>query len=304
MNSNQKLIKALSECFTLVSERIMKPWLQNELIYSLTPQYRRFMVHKETIRNHISEIIRIRRKEYEQNIKKGDSDKDRLRTFMELMIESSGVDAGYDDKELLSEIVVIITAATDTSSVGSAFTCVLLARHPDIQEKVYKEIKEVFSDSEPVTFEKLAELKYMSAVIMESLRLYPPAPNVVRKVDRDVILPSGDTLPKATAIMLSIFAANRNPRYWGDDAEEFRPERFMGSSLKHHSAFLSFSSGPRNCVGYRYGMLSMKAALTNILRNFRLLPISEQDLGKPMNLESDLMLRDTDGFQVKLEPRV
>ncbi|KAF9796121.1 hypothetical protein SFRURICE_013585 [Spodoptera frugiperda] len=292
LNPNQNLIKAFAGSCTLIADRIMKPWLHFEPLYKLTSHHAKYMEYVDTVLGYIMEMIQAKRKELalKKFNKKDDEDKDRIKSFLELMIESSGGAKGYTDKELLEEIMVIFTAGTDTSTLASSFASMC---------------KDVFGDSNlPVTAEDLSKLKYMGAVIKETLRLYPPGPILLRKVDNDVVLPSGDVLPKGTGIFVSIFAANRNPRYWGDDADQFRPERFIDTQLKHPAAFLSFSYGPRNCLGYRYAMLSMKSVLSNIVRRFRILPVSQSELGKPLDINYDIMLRSADDYKVVLEPRV
>ncbi|KAH9630028.1 hypothetical protein HF086_012589 [Spodoptera exigua] len=265
LNPNQDLIKAFAGSCTLIADRIMKPWLHFEPLYKLTAHHAKYMEYVDTVLGYIMEMIQAKRKELAEKKfnKKDNEDKERIKSFLELMIESSGGDKGYTDKELLEEIMVIFTAGTDTSTLASSFASMLLARHPEVQEKVYQE-----------------------------------------KVDNDVVLPSGDTLPKGTGIFVSIFAANRNPRYWGDDADQFRPERFIDTQLKHPAAFLSFSYGPRNCLGYRYAMLSMKSVLSNIVRRFRILPVSQLELGKPLDINYDIMLRSADDYKVVLESRM
>ncbi|KAJ8732305.1 hypothetical protein PYW08_015035 [Mythimna loreyi] len=306
-NPNQKVLEAFTGACQLISDRIIKPWLHLDSVYKLTADYTQFIEYNEVVARFINECIRDKRREIAENqkSKKYDEDDDHFKTFLELMIESSGGDKGFSDTELREETITLFTAGTDTSTLGSSFTSVLLARHPDIQEKVYQELKDVFGNSQrPVTPDDLNMLKYMDAVIKETLRLYPPAATLLRKVDEDVLLPSGETLPKGTGIMLSLFAAHRNPQYWGEDAELFRPERFIDTTLKHPAAFLSFSYGPRNCLGYRYAMMSMKTVLATLLRRFKVLPLSKLDLGRPIDLKYDIMLRAADNFQVILEPRI
>lgn len=169
-------------------------------------------------------------------------------------------------------------------------------------------LQQVFGESNrPVSSEDLLRLKYLDAVIKETLRLYPPVPVITRKIEKEMtlrkfLLPnkchehlqyltywgepvacdvlrkilrftissrasngydnsynieesqsqfsaSGIKLIPGTGSMINIWAIHRNPRYWGDDAEQFRPERFLDSPLKHPTAFIPFSHGPRNCVG-------------------------------------------------------
>ncbi|XP_075971067.1 cytochrome P450 4d8-like [Anticarsia gemmatalis] len=298
-NPDQKLHHAFLNSCRLISDRIIKPWLHFTPIYKLTADYKEFMGYVDTIYSFIQDVITAKRKDLaaKNNVVE---DEDRLKPILELMLETSG----YSDTTLIEETVVIFTAGTDTSALATSFTSVLLARHPEIQEKVYQELTQVFGDSKrPVQFEDLHHLKYLECVIKESLRLYPPAPFVLRKIDKDLELPNGLTLPKGTSVINNVYATHRNPAYWGDDADQFRPERFIDTPLTHPAAFLAFSTGPRNCIAYRYAMMSMKTALSTLLRHFRVLPISEEELGQPIDLKFDIMLRANDDFQVKLEPR-
>ncbi|CAB3260866.1 unnamed protein product, partial [Arctia plantaginis] len=178
-----------------------------------------------------------------------------IKSFLELHLVSSGVDGRFSDEELLEESLVILLAATNTSAVGLCFTICLLAQYPDVQEKVFQELQGVFGDSDrQVVFEDLPRLKYLEGVLRESLRLYPPGPLIVREINEDIKLPSGVTLKKGCGFFVNIWGTNRNPLYWGEDAELFRPERFLDGHSRHPAAFLSFSHGPRNCMGYQYAM--------------------------------------------------
>ncbi|XP_075970996.1 cytochrome P450 4d2-like [Anticarsia gemmatalis] len=299
-NPDQSISKIFINSLPLISDRIIKPWLHFTAIYKLTDSYKELMSYVDIMYNFIQEVITNKRNELaaRQNIEAGDED--HLKTILELMIESSD----YSDTMLKEEIGVLFTAGTDTSALTMSFICVLLARYPNVQEKVYEELKTVFGNSKrAVEIEDLPHLTYLEAVIKESLRLYPPAPFLLRKVVEDTTLPSGHTLPKDTSIIINIHAMHRNPAFWGDDAHQFRPERFIDTPLTHPAAFMAFSTGPRNCIAYRYSMMSMKTVLAALLRHFRVLPVTEEELGQPIKLKFDIMLRADDDFQVKLEPR-
>ncbi|XP_063391841.1 cytochrome P450 4d8-like [Cydia fagiglandana] len=152
--------------------------------------------------------------------------------------------------DVQDKLLVFMVAGSDTSATAVSYTAVLLFRYPDVQDKVYQEIQEVFGESDrAVTAEDLLKLTYLEAVIKESLRLYPPVPIVVREVHEDILLPSGTTLVDETTVMFNIWGTHRNPAYWGPDAEEFRPERFLQGPLPHPAMFVPFSYSVRNCLG-------------------------------------------------------
>ncbi|KAJ0180167.1 hypothetical protein K1T71_004758 [Dendrolimus kikuchii] len=302
-------LKAFERLCRLDSARLCQPWLHNDTVYSMMPRYTEHMECKDTLCGFIDKIIKSKRQSIqERNDENSDVIKERTKTFLELLIESTGGEKGYTDLELLEETLVLVLAGTDTSAVGTAFTTVMLSRHPDVQEKVYKEINEIYGDSDrPIVTEDLLKMKYLEAVIRETIRLYPPVPLIVRRVDKDVTLPSGITLVKDCGIVVCIWAINRNPDYWGDDALEFRPERFLNLTLKHPAAFMTFSFGPRGCIGYRYAMISMKTAVASIVRKYRIMPATPADSNgkhKPLRVKFDVMMKAVDNFAVQLENRV
>ncbi|XP_075970993.1 uncharacterized protein LOC142973239 [Anticarsia gemmatalis] len=308
--SEQPFLKSFEVSTQLDSARLCQPWLHSEAVYKMTPAYKKHNKSRNIICEFIDQIIKSKRlsmKEEKETMPESDHNikRESLRTFLEMLIESSGGERGYSDIELQEETLVLVIAGTDTSAVGTAFTSVLLSTHQDVQEKVYRELREVFGDSNrPVVAEDLPRLKYLEAVIKESLRLYPSVPIIVRKVDKEVTLPSGVTLAKETGLVIHIWAIHRNPQYWGEDAEQFRPERFIDTPLSHPAAFIPFSHGPRACIGYKYAMMSMKTALASLLRQYKIQPASTySDKHKPLRLKFDVMLRDADEFTVQLETK-
>ncbi|XP_049875570.1 probable cytochrome P450 313a4 [Pectinophora gossypiella] len=225
-----------------------------------------------------------------------------------MLIESSEEEGGYTDKELSDEMMVLMLGGTDTSANAAAFTLIMLSRYPAIQQKVFEELKKVFDDDSkrPIVPEDLLQLKYLDIVLKETLRLFPPAPLLMRKVTEDITLPSGVTVPKGCSILTNIWAVHRNPTYWGEDVEQFRPERFLDTPFKHPAQFMPFSFGPRNCPGYTYAMMSMKTFLAMTLREFRVLPATPPDEFNqypPLRLTFELLLKDADDFKICLEPR-
>ncbi|XP_022816442.1 cytochrome P450 4c21-like [Spodoptera litura] len=310
-NSDHFFLKGFDMGLNSVVERICQPWLHSDTIYKNLPRYSTLMKHKKLLWDFMLELIRNKRKELEetnmtQHQHENSSDTVH-KTFLESLIKLSGGDDGYTDDEIVEELLVIMVADTDTSAVAASFVTLLLSRYPEIQEKVFEELQEVFGDSDRLTtFEDLPRLKYLEAVIRETQRLYTTSPIVTRKVDKELLLPCGIKLVPGTGIMINIWALHRNPRYWGDDADQFRPERFLNLDLKHPAAFMPFSYGPRNCVGYQYAMISMKTMLSTLLRRYKILPATKPNSNAefpPLRLKFDLMMKDADGFQICIEPR-
>lgn len=147
----------------------------------------------------------------------------------------------------------------------------MLAIHQEHQDRVVDELRSIFTDvDEPVTKEHVSDMNYMELVIKEALRLYPIATFVGREVTEDIPM-LGGTVPKGTQAILNIAATHRNPLYWGDNAHEFQPERFLPENCAnyHPYQYVPFSAGTRNCIGIRYGWASMKISLAFLLRRYK-----------------------------------
>jgi cytochrome P450 len=141
----------------------------------------------------------------------------------------------------------------------------MIAMHPNVQEKVYAELREVFGNS-PLKIDQysLNKLNYLEMVFKEALRLFPIGAITGRFTSADVklgnfldahsssnclfnnliCLSENHTIPKGTNILLNILKLQRNPKYWGNDAESFIPERFEPDRIKnvHPYAFIPFLS--------------------------------------------------------------
>ncbi|XP_050343790.1 probable cytochrome P450 313a1 [Nymphalis io] len=229
---------------------------------------------------------------------------DDLKSLLELLIRYSG---GYSETELREESLVLLLASIDTTVSVSGFASVLLSQHLDVQDKVYEEIKEVFDDfDQTITINDLNKLKYLEAVLKETMRLYPTTPLIMRKCQTDLKLPSGLVLNEGCQAIINIWGLHRNPKYWGPDADKFRPERFLDATPEQQTAYIPFSTGPRNCAGSRIGIISLKTTLVSILRKYRLKPAASfiYNEQNPLRVKHTLVTKHLDNFQVQLEHRI
>lgn len=142
-------------------------------------------------------------------------------------------------------------------------------RHPHAQKKILSELRSTFTEAKeelPLSFETVQpqSLPYIAAVFNESLRFYPPVPVELKESTAETTFPDGTWLPKGSVVMWAIWAMGRSKNTWGDDADEFRPERWLVAgddgqtlTLKMMSAFAFpvFNGGPRACLGKRMAEL-------------------------------------------------
>ncbi|XP_043944864.1 cytochrome P450 3A19-like [Protopterus annectens] len=147
--------------------------------------------------------------------------------------------------------------------------------HPDVQQKLQQEIDETFPNKASVTYDALIQMEYLDMVINESMRIYPNVGHI-EIICKKAVKINGVIIPKGTVIILSLYALHWHPDHF-PDPEEFRPERFSKENIKTMDpyAFMPFGTGPRNCIGMRFALLSMKLALSSLLQNFSLEPCKE-----------------------------
>lgn len=140
----------------------------------------------------------------------------------------------------------------ETSGNVQFSTLVMLAMHPEIQERLYQEISSEFSNPTKcnVTAEGLEKCVYLDMIVKETLRLFPPIPIITRSVIADTKI-GNFVLPKGLQIAISIYHVQRREDIWGSDAGKFNPDNFLPHKRleRHRCSFAAFSKGLRNCIG-------------------------------------------------------
>uniref|UniRef100_A0A8D3A3X1 Cytochrome P450 3A n=1 Tax=Scophthalmus maximus TaxID=52904 RepID=A0A8D3A3X1_SCOMX len=226
--------------------------------------------------------------------------------FMQLMVDSqvsenNKVDNRLSDHEILSQAMIFIFAGYETSSSSLCFSAYNLATHPDIQKTLQREIDETFPDKGRPTYEALMQMEYLDMVVNESQRLYPIA-NRLERMTKASVEVNGVIIPKGTVVMIPVYTLHRDPALW-PEPEAFKPERFSKENKDNMDpyAYLPFGAGPRNCIGMRFALLSMKLALVEILQNFSFVTCNETQI--PLELSNDGFTSPKDPIKLKLEPR-
>ncbi|KAK7269533.1 hypothetical protein RIF29_22264 [Crotalaria pallida] len=177
-----------------------------------------------------------------------------------------------DDKlkmnEIMDECKTFFFAGHETTSALLTWTIYLLSLHIEWQDKLRQEVLENCGMAIPDA-DMLSKLKMVNIVLFEASRLYCPSIEIQREALEDMKL--GNLLiSKGTCLLIPVTMIHRSKEYWGEDANEFNPLRFIngvGKAAKHPNALLAFSMGPRNCIGQNFAMLESKTVMALILQS-------------------------------------
>lgn len=224
---------------------------------------------------------------------------------------STDINSKKASNEVLNELVItaqcvlFYIAGYDTTATTLSFLSYCLALHPGIQQKCMEEIEEVLRRHKgEITYEALQEMTYLDMVFAETLRLYPPAPRVDRKVTKDFTLPDTDLkLQKGQKITIPIYSIHRDPDHYPDPLK-FDPERFSpeNKAMRSQIVYLPFGSGPRNCIGMRFALMEAKVAAVYLLQEFAFIPSKKTQVPIVIEQRSGL-LKAQDGIWVRLAKR-
>ena len=187
-----------------------------------------------------------------------------------------------DPDKIQSELLNILVAGRDTTAGLLTNVWFLLARHRRVHARLTEEIAAHVSPGEPPTYEQINAMKYLRAVLNEALRLYPIVPANTREALMDTVLPRGGVpdgespifVAKGQVVSYWVWAMHRREDLYGDDADQFRPERWLDEDgrkgIRPGWDFLPFNGGPRICIGREWTRISESSpSLTHQCRAVR-----------------------------------
>jgi cytochrome P450 len=172
------------------------------------------------------------------------------------------------DKQLRDEAMTLFLAGHETTALALAWTWALLAQHPEVEARLVEELHAVLG-SRPPTVDDLPRLGYTEKVVLESMRLYPPAYTLGREALTECEV-GGYRVPTGMTLLMSQWVVHRDPRYF-DQPERFLPERWGAEQAKSlpRYAYFPFGGGPRLCIGSTFAMMEAVLALAAIGRKYR-----------------------------------
>ncbi|KAG8728829.1 cytochrome P450-dit2 [Ceratobasidium sp. 423] len=199
------------------------------------------------------------------------------------------------EDQLLGQMNTLILAGHETTSGALTRILQLLASNSGIQERLRAELQEA---PDALSYDDLNALPYLDALCRETLRLFPPVPVIEREALKDWVVPlryplkgkNGNTITeikvrRGTRIYVGLREANRCKETWGMDADEFKPERWLADlpgsvtdakTSGVYSSMMTFSAGPRACIGFKFSLLELKIVLSTLIKSFKFAPGTSQ----------------------------
>ncbi|RDB18325.1 hypothetical protein Hypma_000510 [Hypsizygus marmoreus] len=191
-----------------------------------------------------------------------------------------------DPVVLRDETLNIMIAGRDTTAATLTFIVYFLAMYPAVFKRLREEILDKVGPTERPGYDDIKDMKYLRAVINETLRLFPIVPFNTREAINETTWPSPDPtkkpiyIPAGTKVPYSVFLMHRRKDLWGPDAEEFDPDRFLDERLKKYLMknafiFLPFNAGPRICLGQQFAYNEMSFMVIRFLQQFSSISLDE-----------------------------
>ncbi|OAY82131.1 Cytochrome P450 704C1 [Ananas comosus] len=205
-----------------------------------------------------------------------------------ILASNEDPDERITDKYLRDIILNFLIAGKDTSANTLSWFFYMLCKHPTIQERIALEIIESVGDkvvsnekgnyssvdefTARLTEQSMDKMQYLHAAITETLRLYPAVPVDGKCADEDDVLPDGLKVKKGDGVNYMMYAMGRMTYLWGEDADEFKPDRWLANGVFQPASpfkFVAFNAGPRICLGKEFAYRQMKILAATLIHFFR-----------------------------------
>src|SRR6195952_1216339 len=244
----------------------------------------------------VDEIVAERRK----NAEAAEGKKDMLGAMMTGVDRATGEQ--LDDVNIRYQINTFLIAGHETTSGLLSCTLYALLKHPEVLKKAYEEVDRVLGpdvNAKP-TYQQVTQLTYITQILKEALRLWPPAPAYGIAPLKDEVIGGKYRLKKNTFVTVLVLALHRDPSVWGPNPDKFDPENFSreAEAKRPVNAWKPFGNGQRACIGRGFAMHEAALAIGMVLQRFKLVDIHRYQ----MHLKETLTIK-PDGFKIKVRPR-
>jgi cytochrome P450/NADPH-cytochrome P450 reductase len=202
-----------------------------------------------------------------------------------------------DDENIRYQIITFLIAGHETTSGLLSFAIYYLLKNPDKLQKAYEEVDRVLTDPIP-TYTQVRELKYIRMVLNEALRLWPTAPAFSLYAKEDTLLAGKYPLKKGESVNVLIPKLHRDSSVWGDNVDDFCPERFEDPSSIPYHAYKPFGNGQRACIGQQFALQEATLVLGMVLKHFEMIDHTNYQL----KVKETLTLK-PEGLTMRVRPR-
>lgn len=275
--------RLMNEILTVGEAQLKMPVLPPKWLP--TPGNRRQQRALREVKELLRDIIR----------RRGDEDRGDLLSMLLAARDENG--RAMPEAQILDECVTLFVAGHETTAAALTWAWYLLAQHPAILARLRAEVDEVLADA-PATFEKVAQMPFLEAVVKETLRLYPPAFGFGRTAV-EPFSAGGYHFPQRAVILFSIYATHHRPELW-DEPEAFRPDRFLDEEkAPDRYTYLPFGAGSRICLGNMFAMLEAQVILATMIQQVEL-ALATAD---PVQMDTVITLRPRDPLRMTVRRR-
>ncbi|XP_023235804.1 cytochrome P450 3A2-like [Centruroides sculpturatus] len=172
--------------------------------------------------------------------------------------------------EVVINMMNFVLASYESTTSTLTFALYMMAKYPEIQEKVRKELNSINTNEEEVKNSFLRGIPYLDQVINETLRYYTIVRVLVTRTITGEIKWNSKTLPKNLVLQVAAYQLHHDPEYW-ENPETFDPDRFLPHNKQklNPMIFQAFGYGPKNCIGMRFAYLSLRQIFTRLLTKYK-----------------------------------
>lgn len=189
------------------------------------------------------------------------------------MLASSWKKGEISEKQFQDNAMITMIAGHENPQLLLTSLIYIIAKYPVVQKKLRHELNTATSGQRD-------NIPYLSSIVFETLRLFPPLGLIVNRITtRNVVLGNGIFIPKGVYVGYNNFGTQRDPNYWGEDADVFRPERWgvtakdieeKYSLAKSNCTLPAFHGRGRACLGEKFALAEVRRALIDIVEHFEI----------------------------------
>ncbi|WP_420571782.1 cytochrome P450 [Kordia sp.] len=253
MHRLQEIIEKLQDFIIREIRQPHKKWWYQ--ISGLVKKHMLMVRESRTIINNVIDERRVSQKQHD----------DLLDMLLKAKYEDDGT--SMTNEQLIDEILIFFVAGHETTANALTFAFHLIAKNPEVYQKVLTEIDAIDDGLPPM--EKIAKLNYVKNCVEEAMRLYPPAWITDRVAIEDDSF-ADFNIEKGTMIGISFYELHRNEKYW-KNPNDFIPERFSDENRKETAGYyFPFGAGPRMCIGNGFALYEMMLTVYAMLKKYQI----------------------------------